>query len=168
MRRPVAIATLAAAMVAGPVFSLPAQNRPGRVTVPSPLTVVGLSNLRFGSLLPGIPSNVHVLEPQAALFQIDGPADASVRLELLLPPVLVATGGATLPLRFGSGDGFVDVNRGIPHVGSAFDPQLPVITTLRSAGRIYVRIGGTALPARIQTGGEYRGVIVLTVYDLGS
>jgi len=141
----------------------------GRCPVVPPLLVLALNELSFGTVFPGIPSSVSVHDPRkAGLFQIQGPAGACVRVELILPSALAAAHGALLPVRFGPGDGFADFSRGRPPRGLLFDPHTPVIGGLGPNGRLYVRIGGTVLPGLPQAGGVYRATIFLTVYDLGS
>jgi len=161
-----AIAVLAASILA-PAWASPAraQRRPVPVIVVPPLTVLAVSDLSFGTVLPGIPSSVSVNDPHhAGQFEIQGPAGASVRVELLLPSALVADGGALLPVRFGHADGLVQVGG---H-SIQFDPHAPVIAALGSDGRMFLRLGGTALPGLPQTGGSYSATISLTVYNLGS
>ena len=60
-----------------------------------------------------------------------------------------------------------DFSRGRPPRGLVFDPHAPVIGALGPNGDLYLRLGGTVMPARTQPGGDYRGTIFMTVYDLG-
>jgi hypothetical protein len=165
-----AIAMLAASVLV-PARALPlaAQARPPRVLVVPPLLAIALNDLTFGSVLPGIPSAVSPLDVhRAGQFEVTGPAGASVRVEFVLPSALTADGGARLPISFGAGDGLADFSREhLPH-GIVFDPHAPVIGTLSADGRLFLRLGATALPGRPQAGGTYRATISLTVYDLGS
>jgi hypothetical protein len=165
-----AIALLAAAtMVLARAAPLRAQAGPKRVVPVQPLLALAVNDLTFGTVLPGIPSSVSVRDPHhAGLFEIDGPADASVRVEFILPAALAASGGALLPISFGPGDGFADFSHGHPPRGTLFDPHAPVIGALGPNGRLFVRMGGTVLPGRPQAGGEYHATISMTVYDLGS
>jgi hypothetical protein len=145
---------------------LRAQVRP--VATP-PLLALALNDLDFGSVLPGIPVSVAVSDARhAGLFEVRGPAGASIRVEFVVPGALTASGGALLPLVFGLRDGHADFTRGGPGGGLSFDPHAPVIGSLGPDGTLYLRLGGTALPARTQTGGDYRATIFMTVYDLGS
>lgn len=170
MRSTVAIAMLAAsALVAFPASSLSAQLRRAAVVIPTPLLALALNDLEFSTVLPGIPSSVPVHDPRhAGLFEIQGPPDGSVRVEFVLPAALSSDGGALLPISFGPGDGFADFSRGRPPRGLLFDPHAPVTGTLGPNGRLFVRMGGTVLPAQTQAGGAYRATISMTVYDLGS
>lgn len=146
-----------------------AQTRPARVVVPTPLHALALNDLSFGTVLPGVPSSVPVFDPRnAGLFEIRGPADASVRVEFVLPAALAAHDGALLPITFGSDEGFVDFSRGRSRHGRLFDPNSPLISTLGPNGRLFLKMGGTVMPGRPQAGGAYRATIFMTVYDLGS
>jgi hypothetical protein len=145
------------------VAPLRAQSRV--VPVVPPLLVLALNELSFGTILPGIPSSVASADAHhAGLFQVQGPAGASVRVELVLPSALTADDGSRLPLSFGPRDGFADIGG----TGLPFDPHAPYLGGLGDTGRLYLRIGGTVLPARLQSGGAYRATIFLTVFDLGS
>lgn len=147
-----------------------AAQRAARVPeVPSPLYAVALNDLSFGTVLPGIPVTVQFRDShRAGLFEIRGPAGASVRVDFVLPAALIGELGAQLPVSFGPGDGFVSINRGPDARGETFNPNGPVIASLSSEGRLYIRMGGTALPNRPQPGGPYRATISMTVSDLGS
>jgi len=139
-----------------------------RTLVVPPLLALSLNELDFGTVFPGIPSTVPVHDPRhAGLFEVQGPPGASVRVEFVLPPALAGTGGAQLPVSFGPRDGYADFSRGRPPRGLVFDPHAPVIGTLGPNGELYLRLGGTALPARTQPGGDYGATIFMTVYDLG-
>jgi len=170
MRGKLAIAVLAASVVA-PALASPlraqvfsSHHRPVR-----PLLALAVNDLSFGTVLPGIPSSVSVRDPRrAGLFEIQGPRNASVRIEFVLPTALTSEQGAQMPISFGHGDGFADFSRGRPPRGRAFDPHAPVIESLGPNGRLYVRIGGTVRPGRPQASGTYSATIALTIYNLGS
>jgi hypothetical protein len=169
MTRTVTLALLAAALLSpGGAGPLGAQATPFRGPV-RPLHALAISDLTFGTVLPGIPASIGIFDHRhAALFQVEGPADAAVRIELVLPSALAGVGGALLPIAFGPGDGFADFSRGQPPRGAVFDPNAPLISSLGPNGRLWVRLGGTVLPGRPQAGGWYSGTIYVTVYDLGS
>lgn len=157
-----AVATMALARV----VPLRAQGRPRPVVPVQPLVALAINDLTFGTVLPGIPSSVSVADPHhAGLFEIDGPAGCSVRLEFVLPMALAGDGGALLAVSFGAGDGLADFGGGS---GVVFNPHAPVIGALGPSGRLNVRMGGTVLPGRPQAGGAYHATISLTVYNLGS
>lgn len=148
---------------------LRAQNRTAPVKVVPPLLAIAISDLSFGAVLPGIPASVSVRDRmRAGQFEIQGPADASVRIEFVLPKALRNGTGARLPIRFGPGDGFADFSHGHPPRGLRFDPHAPVIGTLGRNKRLFIWIGGTLLPERTQASGSYFATIAITVYGLGS
>lgn len=160
---------LASAPVPAVVPPLGAQARTPRVVVPEPLMAIARNNLSFGTVLAGIPSVVEVHDARrAGLFEIRGPTDASVRVEFVLPASLTSFAGDHLPLAFGARDGYADYSLTRLPGGTYFDPDTPLIASLGAGGRLFVHLGGQALPGRVQVGGEYRAVIYLTVYDLGS
>ena len=163
----VALLAACAALSLG-IAPLQAQSR-RVVPVDPPLLALAVNELSFGTIFPGIPVSVSTFDAHnAGLFQVQGPAGSSVRVELVLPSALTASDGARLPVVFGPRDGFADFSGDLAPHGLPFDPHAPVIGTLGDAGRLFLRIGGTVLPARPQSGGAYRATIFLTVYDLGS
>jgi hypothetical protein len=162
-------ATLLALSCALPLHAQGARSR----AVPMPenrLMALARMDLRFRSVLPGIPQSISPRQgDRAALFEIQGPSGAAVRVELLLPEALV-TGDepfARLPISFGAADGFYARTENL-EIGQAFHPLLPLITTLGDGGRLFVRLGGTVRPGLPQAGGAYRAEITLIVYDIGS
>jgi len=135
--------------------------------VPRTLTAMAIRDLRFGTLLPGIPMSVLYDDVhRAGLFEVRGERSSSVRIELTLPSSMTTSSGYELSLFFGPGDGAYADDRGRPH-GIPFDPRAPLVAILGASGKLYVRLGGTALPDRMQATGEYSGTISLTVYDVG-
>jgi len=136
--------------------------------VPRPFMAIAHKDLTFGQVLPGIPEAVRPDDVKhAGLFEIQGSADGTVRVEFLLPDALVASFGALLPIEFGHGDGFADFSHGRPPRGLRFDPRTPLIATLGPNGRLLIRLGGTVTPSRDQAGGPYHAAVSITVYDLG-
>ena len=166
-----AVGALLAALAVSPAFLrgelLRAQSRPRPVVV-VPLVVTALHDLSFGNVLPGIPSAVPITDPHSSgLFEISGPATASIRVEFGLPAALVA-GSGSMPLTFGGSDGYADPTNPSPPGGVVFDPHGPLIGALGSGGQMFVRLGGSVFPVRGQVGGTYAATITLTVYNLGS
>jgi hypothetical protein len=151
-----------------PVSPLRAQAGPKRVVPFHPLVALAINDLSFGTVLPGIPSSVSVGDAhRAGRFEIDGPANASIRVEFILPGALVS-GGTLLPVTFGAGDGLVRFSSAHSPPAFPFDPHSPLIAALGSDGRLYVLLGGTVIPARTEAGGAYSATITMTVFDLGS
>lgn len=167
-RLPVLVALAAVAFTG--TTALRAQRRPRGPEFPQPLLALAISNLSFGLVLPGVPHTVLPRDSRnAGLFQVRGPAGASVRIDFVMPAALrLDNGGALLPLSFGPGDGVASFTRDPDTGGSPFNPHTPVIGSLGPGGFLYLRVGGTALPDRPQDGGEYHATIYLTVSDLGS
>lgn len=140
-----------------------AQGRPMRG-----LQATGGADLRFGTVLPGIPTQVlPTANRGAGMFEIRGDRNMPVSVSLLLPTAMTTPSGAQLPLVFGPGDGVASPSRG-RFAGVGFDPRNPIVATLGPSGRLYVRLGGTAVPARLQTSGQYQATITLSVANLGS
>lgn len=170
------IARLATALVvilavATPPGDSVAQSRAPRYGVigPDVLTVTSLRDLTFGTLERGFSSTVSALDvSHAALFEIQGPAETPVRIELVLPVALESAEGARVLLVFGPSDGFASVSSAHPPAGAAFNPRAPLVATLGPDGRLHLRIGGTARPDRLQAGGTYRAAIFVSLYNLGS
>ncbi len=168
--RMLAIAMVAAAALApARPTCLRAQTRPRHVSPVPPLLALAVNDLSFGNVLPGIPSSVTVQDPHhAGLFEVQGPAASSVRIELILPVALTSELGALLPIRFGPGDAFADFSHGHPPRGLLFDPHAPLTGALGPNGRLFIWLGGTVLPGRPQASGSYSATISLTVFNLGS
>jgi len=169
MKRAHAVLVFAGSALLGGASLLPAQ-RPARIPEPiHPLQVRSVQNLRFGNVLPGIPSTVSLGEfAKVGVFEVRGPHGASVRIDFVLPAHLIGDrAGALMPLTFGFADGMASSAPYAPS-GLIFNPHGPVISSLSSTGVLYLRMGGTAHPGLPQDGGEYHATISMTVYDLGS
>jgi hypothetical protein len=155
-------------LLAGRPATLAAQGRVPSVAVPKPLMVVARNNLSFGHVLPGIVTAVSALDAHAGLFEVQGPDAEAVRIEFVLPAALTTPAGDVLPLWFTAGDGFVGPSLATPSVGMPFDPRGAFIGSLSADGKMFVHLGGTALPRRPQVTGTYTATIVMTVFDVGS
>jgi len=135
--------------------------------VPRPFMAIAHRDLAFGNVLPGIPERVPPHDRHAGLFEIQGTAGGTVRVEFLLPDALRASFGAELPIGFAHGDGYADFSHGKPPRGVLFDPRTPLVMDLGPNGKLLVRLGGTVSPTRDQAGGPYHAAVSITVYDLG-
>jgi hypothetical protein len=132
------------------------------------LVAIARRDLTFGTVLPGIPSTVPTDHPrQAGLFEVQGAKGAATRIEFLLPSAMTSMAGQQLPLSFGPGDGSFGFNRG-RNQGVPFDPRTPLVAALGPNGKIFLKLGGTVVPSRVQNGGEYAATISMTIFDLGS
>jgi hypothetical protein len=131
------------------------------------LSVRGRRDLRFGTVLRGVPTVVDPFVRSSGRWEIRGESNAEVRIDLVLPTALTTGTGIELPLSFGSADGAYSSHpqgRGARVV----DPQLPLITAFDERGKLYVFLGGTALPGAMQPAGEYAAIISLTVSYTGN
>jgi hypothetical protein len=130
------------------------------------VTVRGVRGLAFGTVVPGIPSQVLRTDPvNSGQFEIRGPFLTFIRLTFTLPPVLNGPLGATMPLSFGATDAGYSYSNSIGSQ-TAFNPAQPFSTLIWIGGRSGVWIGGTASPAPSQRAGAYTGTITLTVVVL--
>lgn len=135
---------------------------------PSSITVTGMRNLGFGSLIPGVPSAVAPTDPaRAAQFDVRGAAAQQLQLVLALPLALQGPGGAQLPVRYGPSAAAYSLTSA-PADAIAFDPALPFTVALPSSGRMQVYVGGTALPSGLAAPGRYSAVITLTASATGN
>jgi hypothetical protein len=140
--------------------------RAGAQTI-RPLDASPRANLQFGNVLPGLPTSVPWSDAaNAGAFDLRGTGGAEVRIELALPPALTGTGGASLPLSMGAGDGAYAQQPSLAAV-TPFDPRLPLITTLGKSGRLYLRFGGTVRPSPSQRPGPYGSTVTITVSYTG-
>ena len=124
-------------------------------------TVVGLQNLAFGTVIPGVPTTVLPSDAvRAAQFRITGVFLNTVTVTFTLPPVMNRIGGgASIPLAFGN----TAASWQSPFSGQTpFNPNTPYSAFILF-GTYNVFLGGTATPAPSQLGGNYTGNVVITV-----
>jgi hypothetical protein len=126
------------------------------------LTATGTQDLNFGTIFPGVPEQVLRTDAaNAGRFDVRGHPRAEVRITVTLPAALTASGGRTIPLVFGPNDGgSSNLNNAL--IATAFDPRVPLITTLGTPGRLFVFLGGTLTPGPTATAGTYQATITLT------
>jgi hypothetical protein len=130
------------------------------------VNVRGVRGLTFGTVVPGIPSQILRTDPlNSGQFEIQGPRFWLIRLTFILPAVLNGPAGATLPLSFATNDAGYSFNNTIGNQ-IAFNPHQPYTTIILFGGRSGVFLGGTASPAAGQRAGAYTGTVVLTVVVL--
>jgi hypothetical protein len=165
-RRAVLLAAALTALSTASVAPVAAQGR-RTVVVPQPLVVITHRDLTFGNVLPGIPMAVNARDiERAALFEVRGPEDAVVRLEFVLPDNMRNDRGGLFPIIFAATDGNASFTL-TPSPGG-FSPNAPLISTLGTEGRIYIRLGGSVQPGLPQQGGAYSATIHLTVFDVST
>ncbi len=123
------------------------------------VSALPVQGLRFGLLAGGAPVVVSPLDAgRRAVLELVGSGHVTLTFEL--PAGLASRGGATLPLRFGPGDGRIVFARSSREI--VFDPNEPVSFTLPPGlGTATVLLGGSAQPAAQQAPGEYTAAITV-------
>jgi hypothetical protein len=125
-------------------------------------TVVGVQNLDFGSVIPGVPTTVAPTDAvRAGQFRISGVFIRNVTVSFVLPTVMNGPLGATMPITFANTDGgystFLQGN-------TPFNPHTPYNETVVFNATIV--LGGRVNPTPTQRGGAYSANIVITVIFL--
>ncbi len=132
------------------------------------LNVAGQRNLAFGTIFPGVPEVVRRTDPTSGRFNLRGRRNLEVRIVLTLPVVMTrTTGGNTMPIQFGAADGGFSRQNNVG-TSQVFDPRAPLVTRLGRNGRLFIWLGGTALPSSTQRSGNYRATITLTAAYTGN
>jgi len=133
-----------------------------------PLSAFGRQTLNFGTLFPGVPTSISRTDAlNAGEFEIRGRKNTEIAVDFTLPAALTS-GAQSVPLQFAPGDGGYSPS-GTIAAATAFDPRVELVTTLSNPnGRLYVYLGGTALPGSQQRAGHYTATITLTVSYTGS
>lgn len=127
----------------------------------APLTAAGVNDLNFGTVTAGTPKVPASLASDAARFTISGQVATPVTVSFTLPTVLSGSGGATIPITFGSTDGLLW--SAFPSTYTSFNPNAPFFTTTDGTGNLIVGLSGTVAPPVLSTTGNYTGTITLTV-----
>jgi hypothetical protein len=124
--------------------------------------------LDFGTVFPGVPEVVSRTDPlRSGQFDVGGERFAEVRLDFTLPSALVEPGGQSMPLVFASGDGGFSTQNNI-NAATAFDPRVALIARLSGSGRLFIWLGGTALPAPTQPPGVYTANVTMLASYTGN
>jgi len=136
--------------------------------VTSNITVNGLSDLDFGTVLGGVATTVLPTDANAGSFLVTGNPNAFITMTFTLPTVLTNTTGppgTTLPISFGPTSARWLRQQNNPAAGTPFDPSVVTVGRLGPPPRpfTYVWLGGTVTPAPAQANGLYTGTVVLTV-----
>jgi hypothetical protein len=125
-------------------------------------TVVGLQNLNFGNVIPGVPTTVTPTDAvRAGQFRISGVFIRNVTIGFTLPAVMNGPLGATMPISFGNTDGGFST---VFQANTPFNPNTPYNETVIFNATIV--LGGRVNPAPTQRGGSYSANIVMTVIFL--
>src|SRR5258708_6737611 len=141
---------------------------PAGLLAQSAPSVTGTQLLNFAPVFPGIPARVDRADAvNAGVFDIRGRAKAEVQVTLTLPASLTLPGGQALPLQFTANDaGFSATNAAA--TATPFDPRVSLVTRLGNPGKLYIWLGGTALPSTTQAPGLYQGTITITAAYTGN
>lgn|GEM_PF-1234702 len=132
-----------------------------------PLSAAGSQTLAFGLILPGIATVIPRTDAlRSGQFSITGAKNCQVQVVFTLPGSLTL-GGRTVSLQFSAGDGGVSQQNTIGSA-TAFDPRVPLVTTLSAQGRLYLFLGGTAQPGAQQAAGAYAANVTITVTYTGA
>jgi len=134
----------------------------------APLQVQRRNHLRFGQILPGAPATVAWNDAaRAGQYRILGNRNSEVLVDFLLPTELQGRRGQTIPVSFGPGDAVYAPNG---NLGSAvpFDPRVPTTVRLPASGRVFIFLGGTALPPSQAVSGRYRARAAISVTYTGN
>ncbi|SYZ72899.1 exported hypothetical protein [Candidatus Zixiibacteriota bacterium] len=140
-------------------------------TVLPAMTVRGVNNLQFETVIPGIDKAVDKATiGLAGEFEIMGHDAAEISLDFILPDSLLQDSTAFMRIGFSNTDASYDDGTGggqtVP-VG-VINPNGPLTLRLGPAGTMEIWIGGTVYPTITQTGGDYAADITLTVTYTGN
>jgi hypothetical protein len=131
-----------------------------------PLSVAPRQDLAFGTIFPGVISRITRTDAlRSGQFQVTGAKNSSVQVTFTLPPAMLV-GSRTVPMQFGAADGGVSTQATIGS-STAFDPRVPLLATLSQQGRLYLFLGGTALPGAQQPAGSYAAPVTVSVCYVG-
>lgn len=133
-----------------------------------PLRVMGIQDLSFGTVLPGVPVTILRSDPlNSGQFEIRGQRLTEVLVDLLLPGELAGPGGSSIPLVFGPGSAGYSASGAIGAQVS-FDPDIPQAFTLPGNGRGTIFLGGTAAPPPQLPSGTYAATVTVSLTYLSN
>ena len=127
------------------------------------LTVVGLRNLAFGSVIQGVPKSITPSDPvQSGQFEFIVPLGSRVRVQFTLPTRLNGPGAARLTIAFNTTDA-IALGQGPTSVPVTFNPNVAQTFNVVSSNRIWVFLGGRVTPTGTQATGNYTNTVTLTI-----
>lgn len=141
-------------------------------TVVSSLQVIGINNLNFATVTPGV--NKSVVRTDAGFageWEITGTPSAQLAIDFTIPNVLDHVDSlSTMVITFTATDASYDDGSGggQSNPSGTLDPNGQSILNLGVGGQMSVWIGGTVRPTVAQTGGNYSADVVLTVAYTGN
>jgi len=136
-------------------------NAKAQVSGIAPLTATGVNDLDFGTVTAGTPFRQTDPTKQGR-FAVSGQPSQPVTVTFTLPTVLTGSGSATIPISFGSSDGFI-FSPSFPTVSTTFSPNAPFAASIAGDGSLLVGITGTVSPPSLTSTGLYQGTVTLTV-----
>ena len=148
-------------LLVAPTLALFATSGEGQVTA--------LADLRFGTVVAGVPESVTPSSSDAANWRIHYTLLAvASNFTLTLPTSLSRVGGgATMPVSFCTTCGIYRINNSNPVGGTTFNPannvSLPLLVV---NSNVYIWLGGTASPTAGQMPGSYTAGVVLTLFGV--
>lgn len=132
-----------------------------------PLTGTGAQPLAFGPIFPGVVTTVPRTDAaRAGRIDIRGTKNLQVQFDFALPAAMTGPAGQALPLAFDAASGGYATTATIG-TATDFDPRVPLLARLSGTGRLYIWLGGTALPTANQANGAYSATITLTMAYTG-
>jgi hypothetical protein len=134
---------------------------------PSParaqLIVTGFRDLAFGPVIPGVTNTVAPSDPvKSGEFQIQAALGTRLRLDFILPTVLIGPSGATMPINFQNNDALL-IETGPGAVSQYQNPKSMKPYTMLYGNRLLLFLGGSVTPAGNQANGPYANTVNLTV-----
>lgn len=136
---------------------------PGTAHAQRPIATVpgAFRDLDFGTVFPGTAEYVPPTDPRAGLWVFKGTPGRSVALTFTSLPPFLLNGGQSLAVTYGPASAaWNTVND--PAGAQPFDPAVGTTAVIGSRpSRIYVWLGGTAMPAPAQAPGTYESTCTL-------
>ena len=131
------------------------------------LGVRPIQDLKFGILLPGVPSAVAPTSiARSGQFEVQASAGTNVQVRVSLPGTLA---GATsqLPIFFSNNSIGVSAT-GNPADMSYFNPKANMVFRFSNTTRATFYLGGEARPTATQATGAYSAPVIITITTLGN
>jgi hypothetical protein len=143
-------------------------NAPGGNRGNGPIRIRDRGDLRFGTVIAGIPSTVSWSSNTAGRWFIQGEPGAEVFLDFTNLPTSLQNGGNSMPISFSGNDAAYNT-KNQSGGATSFDPSAGIAVRLdQNSGHLSVWIGGTLNPPPNQQPGDYVADIVLDVIYTGN
>jgi hypothetical protein len=161
MKRRVAALVLLVALLTG-------GEAPAQVPPPGPSVLSGQRDLRFRTVIAGMPTTIEWDSNRAARWLLFGKSGAEVQLDFLVLPSSLRSGSHELPITYGTVAAAWRVNgsSGAVHV---FDPSVGTIARFPNGRNLmWIYLGGTVQPPPNQPPGDYAADVVLEATYTGN